>query len=196
MQLRISIYRYFFKLLTIICRWFYNGRGNTARFGNNSYNIDWVKWEHEHICVLQILMNVAAALAWTAALALMLWTSSVAHVKQDMQTPTVKLVSHVQTVLHDICSIHYFVDIIFFGIYYVVFRICVVLDINECDSSPCQNGGSCGDEVNKFSCTCAVGFEGATCQTGRSFTFRFHRQIYFSSNILCGEPLSTIRGKN
>ena len=107
-----------------------------------------------------------------------------------MQTPTVKLVRHVQTVLHDICSIYYFVDINNFGIDYVVFRICIVLDINECDSSPCQNGGSCGDEVNKFTCSCAGGFEGVTCQTGRSLNFRFPRQKYFSSDLLCGEPLS------
>ncbi|KAK2184233.1 hypothetical protein NP493_275g00009 [Ridgeia piscesae] len=43
--------------------------------------------------------------------------------------------------------------------------VAVAPDIDECVSSPCQNGGSCSDEVNKFSCTCASGYEGATCQT-------------------------------
>ena len=55
-----------------------------------------------------------------------------------------------------------------FSIYYADFYIDdIVLDIDECVSSPCQNGGSCSDEVDKYSCICASGYEGATCQTGR-----------------------------
>uniref|UniRef100_A0A8C6KD91 Fibulin 7 n=2 Tax=Nothobranchius TaxID=28779 RepID=A0A8C6KD91_NOTFU len=38
-------------------------------------------------------------------------------------------------------------------------------DINECLSSPCMNGGTCVDEVNQFSCVCAKGWAGVTCQT-------------------------------
>ncbi len=30
-------------------------------------------------------------------------------------------------------------------------------EINECDSDPCGNGGSCTDEEAKFSCSCAKG---------------------------------------
>ncbi|XP_015758226.1 PREDICTED: EGF-like repeat and discoidin I-like domain-containing protein 3 [Acropora digitifera] len=37
--------------------------------------------------------------------------------------------------------------------------------INECLSSPCQNGATCSDEVNKYSCTCQVGYIGYNCQT-------------------------------
>ncbi|CAL8360875.1 unnamed protein product [Gadus morhua 'NCC'] len=40
----------------------------------------------------------------------------------------------------------------------------VCRDVNECASSPCLNGGSCSDEVNQFSCTCAKGWTGASCQ--------------------------------
>uniref|UniRef100_A0A8C6SGA2 Fibulin 7 n=1 Tax=Neogobius melanostomus TaxID=47308 RepID=A0A8C6SGA2_9GOBI len=38
-------------------------------------------------------------------------------------------------------------------------------DINECASSPCLNGGTCVDEASQFSCVCAKGWAGVTCQT-------------------------------
>lgn len=41
------------------------------------------------------------------------------------------------------------------------------LDINECASTPCQNGGTCVDKVNGFSCKCVAGFTGENCETGR-----------------------------
>ena len=40
-------------------------------------------------------------------------------------------------------------------------------DIDECVSSPCQNGGTCTDEVNGYLCHCAPGFAGLQCQTGK-----------------------------
>ena len=36
-------------------------------------------------------------------------------------------------------------------------------DIDECESSPCQNGGVCRDKVNMFECDCAAGFTGTLC---------------------------------
>ena len=38
------------------------------------------------------------------------------------------------------------------------------LDINDCESAPCLNGGTCLDEVNQYRCICAEGWEGPTCQ--------------------------------
>ncbi|XP_052808437.1 fibropellin-1-like [Mya arenaria] len=38
-------------------------------------------------------------------------------------------------------------------------------EINECAPNPCINGGTCNDLVNEFTCTCATGFKGITCQT-------------------------------
>jgi len=33
-------------------------------------------------------------------------------------------------------------------------------DVNECASTPCQQGGTCEDQVNGFTCSCPPGFTG------------------------------------
>ncbi|XP_035682322.1 uncharacterized protein LOC118419823 [Branchiostoma floridae] len=38
-------------------------------------------------------------------------------------------------------------------------------DINECQSNPCQNGGTCQNMVDRYSCTCSDYFEGDNCET-------------------------------
>ena len=40
-------------------------------------------------------------------------------------------------------------------------------DIDDCETTPCLNGGTCQDELNDFSCTCAVGFTGKDCSVGK-----------------------------
>lgn len=32
--------------------------------------------------------------------------------------------------------------------------------------SPCQNGGTCADQVNGYKCTCSKGYKGVNCETG------------------------------
>lgn len=39
-------------------------------------------------------------------------------------------------------------------------------ETNECNSNPCQNGASCIDEVNRYTCSCASGYMGTHCETG------------------------------
>lgn len=39
------------------------------------------------------------------------------------------------------------------------------LDINECDSNPCLNGGSCDDHIASYTCRCVTGYSGLRCQT-------------------------------
>ena len=41
-----------------------------------------------------------------------------------------------------------------------------ILNIDACASHPCQNEGTCNDEVNQYSCICKDGYTHANCQTG------------------------------
>ena len=36
-------------------------------------------------------------------------------------------------------------------------------DIDDCDLNPCENGASCTDGVNNYTCTCMAGYEGKNC---------------------------------
>ena len=45
------------------------------------------------------------------------------------------------------------------------------LEINECESSPCLNGGTCTDHIGSFSCACGRGYTGQTCRTKVTYVF-------------------------
>ena len=47
---------------------------------------------------------------------------------------------------------------------------CLLVDIDECSSDPCINGGSCSDEVNAHSCDCVAGYTGEDCEIGMCYT--------------------------
>ncbi|XP_030844603.1 neurogenic locus Notch protein isoform X5 [Strongylocentrotus purpuratus] len=38
-------------------------------------------------------------------------------------------------------------------------------DINDCSPDPCENGGTCSNGVNTFTCACHLGYTGPTCGT-------------------------------
>ena len=66
-----------------------------------------------------------------------------------------------------LCNI--FLTQIDFNKHKTIFTIIYVLysDIDECASNPCQNGGTCADDVNRYDCTCEAGYTGADCETSR-----------------------------
>lgn len=39
-------------------------------------------------------------------------------------------------------------------------------DIGDCAPNPCENDGSCIDEVNDYTCACVDGYEGKNCEIG------------------------------
>jgi hypothetical protein len=39
-------------------------------------------------------------------------------------------------------------------------------DIDECLSNPCQNGATCNNEQNGYTCRCAGGWQGTNCDIG------------------------------
>ncbi|CAG2198031.1 unnamed protein product [Mytilus edulis] len=40
-------------------------------------------------------------------------------------------------------------------------------DIDECASTPCQNGGTCADLINRYTCTCDSGYKGILCDESK-----------------------------
>ena len=57
-----------------------------------------------------------------------------------------------------------------------------IVDIDECLSNPCSNGGTCKDHINGYDCSCLPGYTGRDCLVSKSyyiylssgFTFNFH----------------------
>ena len=71
--------------------------------------------------------------------------------------------------------------------------VCVILptDIDECASDPCENGGTCVDKVNAYTCDCVKGFDGDTCQISKRYlsvcdVIRETRLVEVQNNRLCG----------
>lgn len=47
----------------------------------------------------------------------------------------------------------------------------IILDVNECESNPCQNGGVCDDGVDGYVCNCTDGYIGLACETSEYIRF-------------------------
>lgn len=52
--------------------------------------------------------------------------------------------------------------------------MCASLDVDECASSPCAQGGTCINLEDGFECVCPPQWEGMTCQIGEIFNNYTH----------------------
>ena len=46
----------------------------------------------------------------------------------------------------------------------------ILQDIDDCTPDPCQNGGTCTDGVNDYTCACVLGYTGNDCETGKTLS--------------------------
>jgi len=46
-----------------------------------------------------------------------------------------------------------------------------VSDLNECDFTPCANGGTCINSFGSYKCECPLGWQGPNCLNGKQPDF-------------------------
>ena len=46
--------------------------------------------------------------------------------------------------------------------------LCFFTDVDDCQSEPCENGGTCIDKIDSFLCLCLPSYGGDTCEKGES----------------------------
>ena len=69
-----------------------------------------------------------------------------------------------------------------------------VVDIDECASSPCENGATCTDAVDSYTCHCVAGYTGTHCETGTTLT-KTEQIIYLLGSCTVGESPNTERSE-
>ena len=67
-------------------------------------------------------------------------------------------------------------------------------DIDDCISVTCNNGGTCEDGINSFTCVCSYGYTGKFCDTGKQIKSlfleimegeRYHLFLLFHGHKAC-----------
>ena len=41
----------------------------------------------------------------------------------------------------------------------------LIADVDECSPNPCENGGTCTDGINNYTCACVPGYNDVKCST-------------------------------
>ena len=67
---------------------------------------------------------------------------------------------------------------------YYNYYFLVHLDINECASEPCQNGGSCYDEIDGFECECPQLWDGELCTISKILVCVTSHHTYKFTNYI------------
>ena len=58
-------------------------------------------------------------------------------------------------------------------------------DINDCHPDPCLNGGLCIDDVDSFTCQCAQGYEGPTCEMSMYYLTTWNGTLTIAIHTFC-----------
>ena len=66
--------------------------------------------------------------------------------------------------------------------YCYLYILYIFVDIDDCNPNQCQNGATCIDEVNKYSCFCQEGYTGYNCKIGK--TRHFSDKLCFILNLI------------
>lgn len=45
--------------------------------------------------------------------------------------------------------------------------LCWNVEVRECVSQPCMHGSACLEDINGYTCQCAVGYFGTHCEHGK-----------------------------
>uniref|UniRef100_A0A8C9SXT2 Delta-like protein n=1 Tax=Scleropages formosus TaxID=113540 RepID=A0A8C9SXT2_SCLFO len=69
------------------------------------------------------------------------------------------------TYCHETVALFLFVFCIFYKCHDCFSLFDTSPDINDCESNPCRNGGTCIDRVSVYQCICSDGWEGVHCET-------------------------------
>lgn len=59
----------------------------------------------------------------------------------------------------------------------------IISEINECISSPCQNGGNCHDQINQYNCSCLPGFNGTHCENGFYYIIIYYQLLLINYDL-------------
>ena len=87
-------------------------------------------------------------------------THTLVVVLQDIQDVTVKQV--IRYGYGKLKSDALYIILICFNI--IKSEIFHSLDIDDCNQNPCENGGTCTDGVNDYTCDCIEGWQGVNCE--------------------------------
>ena len=61
-------------------------------------------------------------------------------------------------------------------------------DLDECESSPCQNGGRCVDHYKEYECVCPDKFTGTNCELGKKKKHGRHSRVSHQHKAHQGIP--------
>jgi len=68
-------------------------------------------------------------------------------------------------------------------------------DIDDCQSSPCENGGICSDKLNDYTCSCIEGYTGKNCALSKWEYISCPKRVHLSRGVT-GQGTQNFPGRN